>query len=180
MGGVALARQIREAPPGLALRADTKKPGASPGFRIWWPSAELNHGHADFQSAALPTELLGQRDQEYSESTACRQKNLGGSSPDAWPGRIGSVCRLQPLFRRCAQLTGRGWQSGACDAGSVGSESGGCREVVRAPLGSPGEPFPAAECAVPGKRSWAGPDQVTMKALVFLVLRSMSFAVATP
>jgi hypothetical protein len=26
---------------------------------IWWPRAELNHRHTDFQSAALPTELLG-------------------------------------------------------------------------------------------------------------------------
>jgi hypothetical protein len=34
MREVALARQIREGPPGLALRADTKKPGASPGFGI--------------------------------------------------------------------------------------------------------------------------------------------------
>ena len=26
----------------------------------WWPRAESNHRHTDFQSAALPTELLGQ------------------------------------------------------------------------------------------------------------------------
>ena len=26
---------------------------------MWWPRAELNHRHTDFQSAALPTELLG-------------------------------------------------------------------------------------------------------------------------
>jgi hypothetical protein len=25
----------------------------------WCPNADLNHGHADFQSAALPTELFG-------------------------------------------------------------------------------------------------------------------------
>jgi hypothetical protein len=29
--------------------------------KIWWPRAELNHRHTDFQSAALPTELLGLR-----------------------------------------------------------------------------------------------------------------------
>src|ERR1700681_3703027 len=27
----------------------------------WWPGVELNHRHADFQSAALPTELPGRR-----------------------------------------------------------------------------------------------------------------------
>jgi integrase len=32
----------------------------------WWPVAESNHGHADFQSAALPTELTGQRGPHYS------------------------------------------------------------------------------------------------------------------
>src|SRR5690242_18112405 len=30
-------------------------------FWEWCPGAELNHRHADFQSAALPTELPGQR-----------------------------------------------------------------------------------------------------------------------
>ena len=25
----------------------------------WWPRAESNHRHEDFQSSALPTELLG-------------------------------------------------------------------------------------------------------------------------
>ncbi len=29
------------------------------GAEVWWPRAESNHRHADFQSAALPTELLG-------------------------------------------------------------------------------------------------------------------------
>ena len=29
--------------------------------RKWWPRAESNHRHGDFQSPALPTELLGRR-----------------------------------------------------------------------------------------------------------------------
>src|SRR5207302_9783873 len=41
-----------------------KKPEASSAERIeasggWWPRTELNRRHTDFQSAALPTELLG-------------------------------------------------------------------------------------------------------------------------
>ena len=33
----------------------------------WWPRTESNHRHADFQSAALPTELLGHRRPEPGE-----------------------------------------------------------------------------------------------------------------
>src|SRR6266705_5585675 len=53
------------------------------GRRLWppeWPGAESNCRHADFQSAALPTELPGRSKQE---------NNLAGS-PRPWE------CRLSP------------------------------------------------------------------------------------
>ena len=36
-----------------------EKPIAEMGKSIWWPGAESNHRHKDFQSSALPTELPG-------------------------------------------------------------------------------------------------------------------------
>jgi hypothetical protein len=36
-----------------------EKPIAKMGNSIWWPGAESNHRHKDFQSSALPTELPG-------------------------------------------------------------------------------------------------------------------------
>ena len=43
-------------------RAEKQKPGHKAGLsEFWCPNPESNQGHADFQSAALPTELFGQR-----------------------------------------------------------------------------------------------------------------------
>jgi hypothetical protein len=42
--------------------SETQKPSLAAGFfNLWCPDPESNQGHADFQSAALPTELSGQR-----------------------------------------------------------------------------------------------------------------------
>ena len=39
-----------------------KNPGLTTwAFIFWCPLAELNHGHRDFQSLALPTELKGHK-----------------------------------------------------------------------------------------------------------------------
>ena len=50
-------------------------------LKEWWPRAESNHRHTDFQSAALPTELLGRpvlelRQHGFSAPETCRDDFL--------------------------------------------------------------------------------------------------------
>jgi hypothetical protein len=62
----------------------TKPPPAfaSGGFFVWWPGTESNHRHADFQSAALPTELPGLG---KSKIIAPPERGIGGRSSGRWP-----------------------------------------------------------------------------------------------
>ena len=52
-------------------------------WKKWWPNLELNQGHADFQSAALPTELFGHLLLFYlhSEGTELQRARIKTVSP---------------------------------------------------------------------------------------------------
>src|SRR5437764_240128 len=60
-----------------------KKPEASSAERIeasggWWPRPESNQRHTDFQSAALPTELLGRAGASGNRSARKRSADYKG------------------------------------------------------------------------------------------------------
>ena len=61
------------------------------GFCIWWPRAESNHRHADFQSAALPTELLGHAVADSARLTSSKGKKYSRSR------RRFKTCRVTTL-----------------------------------------------------------------------------------
>src|SRR5690606_15244128 len=62
----------------LGCRADIARPSPT---SLWWPGAELNCRHCDFQSHALPTELPGQIEDASAESVS------GVASSGGWRSR---------------------------------------------------------------------------------------------
>jgi hypothetical protein len=105
--------------------------GAGPGR--WWPRTESNRRHGDFQSPALPTELLGHWNttaQPGAAASALLKRQPGGpSSLRAWKvprmGRIaaqerGRLCgsgRCGSCRYRSAQR--RNWHTRGCPSGQL-------------------------------------------------------------
>ena len=68
-------------------------------LQIWWPRAELNHRHTDFQSAALPTELLGRSEKQDPAAWAKSKDFTRSRSTDRTGSRTltGSQASHRPL-----------------------------------------------------------------------------------
>src|SRR5256886_17021428 len=81
-----------------------KKPEASSAERIeasggWWPRPESNQRHTDFQSAALPTELLGRAGASGNRSARKRSADYTRKvllPPRSWCATEHSFARPSP------------------------------------------------------------------------------------
>src|SRR3990170_5136205 len=91
-------------PPGLLAPATAKflKPGEKllpESGGKWWPGSESNQRHADFQSAALPTELPGRGAAHYKEAprVCTNRPGLAGTSKKQNPGAATGLSRYRLL-----------------------------------------------------------------------------------
>ena len=85
---------------------------------IWWPRTELNCRHGDFQSPALPTELLGQK----SVKRGIKPSNLPEVKACAGlRGKISGYPRLAEGFRTCRRI--RVHRNPGCRVRFSGAES---------------------------------------------------------
>ena len=117
----------------LALRADMKTPETSSGVLNWWPGAESNRRHADFQSAALPTELPGQKRPQFNQFASCPSRK---SRADAGFSACHPVQAAQVAFGGCQHDPQPEQQEEAVN-GNVGIENcgrpGSARRTGRTP-----------------------------------------------
>lgn len=100
MGRVPLARQIREVPPELALRADVKKPETGSGFWNWWWKPEPNPSPISEQESVRQTtvRILPHSAIRWTSAgtdglagSRCSMRVNGSQSPPETPGRIATI-----------------------------------------------------------------------------------------
>src|SRR3954471_19680268 len=87
-------------------------------FKKWWPGTELNRRHADFQSAALPTELPGREGWASIECVRhCNYNNLHFEPPNPVvslsDGRENRA-RLWVQLWRLMLFSRTSWRTGSC------------------------------------------------------------------
>ncbi len=114
-GGVRLCeRRSAGAPLRIAHGGQGTAAAAGKGGQKWWPGTESNRRHADFQSAALPTELPGQCGPNGGTTGRRFDYRQGGEL------RQGSSWKFMFTVHRSPFTVGRcGWFGGLHDLGAA-------------------------------------------------------------